>query len=52
MRVQVRVRVRVLQVIFGSLQSIYRIPCVACRCDYRVRLDVYDMIGIKCVPWR
>ena len=23
-----------------------------CSCDYRAMLDVYDMIGIKYVPWR
>ena len=26
--------------------------CGPCSCDYRVWLDVYDMIGIKCVLWR
>ena len=36
----------------GSWQSIYSTHCGPCSCDYRVSLDVYDMIGIKYVPWR
>ena len=32
--------------------TVYRMYCGPCSCDYRVWLDVYDMIGIKCVLWR